>query len=70
VHLDCYQRHKVMRPSKNMVYPVACMVCEKKDMEMRWRCVWCCLRCCDSCMGVLAATLGRDLRGTLERVGR
>lgn len=70
VHLDCFQAHKLMRSTKNTVCPVACMICKRKDTEMRWRCTWCCLSACGSCMQVLTSTPGRDLKTCLERVGK
>jgi hypothetical protein len=70
VHFDCFQSHKFMRSSKNTLYPIACMVCKKKDSEMRWKCSWCCLSACGSCMQVLASLPGKDLRVCLERIGR
>lgn len=70
IHLDCYQAHKFMRSSRNTLCPIACMVCEKKDAEMRWKCTWCCLSACGSCMQVLSSIPGKDLRNCLERIGK
>ncbi|KAF8864159.1 hypothetical protein BDZ45DRAFT_56071 [Acephala macrosclerotiorum] len=68
VHYDCYQSHKFMRGSRNALCPVACMICQKKDAEMRWRCTWCCLSACGSCMQVLSSIPGKDLKVCLERI--
>ena len=68
VHLECYQSHKFMRPSRNFMYSLGCMVCQKKDAEKRWKCTWCCLSVCGSCMDVLAAVPGKDLKTCLERI--
>ncbi|KUJ21001.1 uncharacterized protein LY89DRAFT_422378 [Mollisia scopiformis] len=68
IHYDCYQSHKFMRGSRNALCPVACMICQKKDAEMRWRCTWCCLSACGSCMQVLSSVPGKDLRVCLERI--
>lgn len=70
VHFDCYQYHKFMRSTNNRTCPVACMICERKDSEMRWRCAWCCLSACGSCMQVLSSVPGKDLRACLERLGK
>ncbi|PMD36476.1 hypothetical protein L207DRAFT_545978 [Hyaloscypha variabilis F] len=70
LHFDCFQSHKFMRSSRNAICPIACMICERKDAEMRWKCVWCCLSACGSCMQVLSSIPGKDLRICLERVGR
>ena len=69
VHLECYQSHKFMRSSRNTMCPVACMICQNKDVEMRWKCTWCCLSACGACMQVLASIPGKDLRICLERIG-
>ncbi len=68
VHYDCYQAHKFMRATKNTMCPVACMICRKKDAEMRWRCTWCCLSACGSCMQVLSSIPGKDLQVCLGRI--
>jgi len=68
VHLECYQSHRFMRGAKNTLCPVACMICEGKDTEPRWRCTWCCLSACASCMQVLSSIPGRDLAVCLERI--
>ncbi|KAK0124357.1 hypothetical protein ONS95_009325 [Cadophora gregata] len=70
VHLDCYQSHKLMRGCNNKVCPTACMVCERRDTEKRWRCAWCCLSACGSCIRVLDSVPGKDLRLALERIGK
>jgi len=70
LHFDCYQSHRFMRSSRNTLCPIACMVCEKKDAEMRWKCTWCCLSACGSCMQVLSSIPGNDLRICLERIGK
>ncbi|PVH86870.1 hypothetical protein DL98DRAFT_582191 [Cadophora sp. DSE1049] len=70
VHLDCYQSHKIMKGCNNRVCPTACMVCERKDTEKRWRCAWCCLGACGSCMRILDSVPGKDLRLALERIGK
>ncbi len=70
IHFDCYQSHKFMRSSGNALCPVACMICQKKDAEMRWKCTWCCLSACGSCMQVLSSIPGKDLRECLERIGK
>jgi hypothetical protein len=70
IHFDCYQGHKFMRNSRNALCSVSCMICEKKDAEMRWKCTWCCLSACGSCMQVLSSIPGKDLRVCLERIGK
>ncbi|KAE9379199.1 hypothetical protein N431DRAFT_326381 [Stipitochalara longipes BDJ] len=70
LHFDCFQSHKFMRSSRNTLCPIACMVCKKKDAEMRWKCVWCCLSACGSCMQLLSSIPGKDLRICLEQVGK
>jgi hypothetical protein len=70
VHFDCYQSHKLMRSTKNTQCPVACMICQKKDTETRWRCTWCCLSACGSCKQILVSIPGKDLRACLERVSK
>lgn len=69
VHFDCYQSHQLMRRTNNSNYPVACMVCQRKDTKDRWRCAWCYLSACGSCMQVLSQVPGKDLRVCLERLG-
>ncbi|RDW83257.1 hypothetical protein BP5796_04748 [Coleophoma crateriformis] len=69
-HFECYQAHRFMRNSRNHVCPVACMICEKKDAEARWKCNWCCLRCCGNCMQALTSVPGKDLKLCLEKVSR
>ena len=70
VHFECYQSHRQMRSSKNTVCPVACMVCQKKDKEIRFRCTWCCLSTCASCMHALSSSPGKDLRSCLKKLGK
>jgi hypothetical protein len=70
VHFECYQNHKLMRSSKNVLCPTACMICKKKEGGPRWRCSWCCLSACGACMQVLTSVEGRDLRVCVERVGK
>jgi len=70
LHFDCFQSHKFMRSSRNTLCPISCMICEKKDAEMRWKCVWCCLSACGACMQVLSSIPGKDLRICLERIGK
>ena len=70
IHFDCYQNHAQMRNSKNILCPVACMICRKKEMGPRWRCTWCCLGACGRCMQVLTSIPGRNLRICLERIGK
>ncbi|KAH8793043.1 hypothetical protein F5882DRAFT_399276 [Hyaloscypha sp. PMI_1271] len=70
LHFDCYQSHKFMRSSRNTLCPIACMICQKKDAEMRWKCTWCCLSACGSCMQMLSSIPGKDLRVCLERIGK
>lgn len=67
-HFQCYQAHKFMRNSRNTICPVACMMCEKKDAEARWRCNWCCLRCCATCMQVLVSIPNKDLKLALAKI--
>lgn len=67
-HLNCYQNHKIMHTSNNKVYPVSCMVCERKDTEPRWRCSWCSVSACVSCMRVLNTTPEKNLRISLKRI--
>jgi hypothetical protein len=70
VQLNCYQSHRFMRSTRNTLCPVACMVCQRRDADQRWRCSWCCLSACSSCMGILASVPGKDLRVVLDRVGK
>jgi hypothetical protein len=70
VHLDCYQAHRQLRPSRNDICPLQCMICEVKDLDKRWVCNFCSLRCCDRCMKGLASSPGKDLRKFLENIGR
>ncbi|CAG8951935.1 hypothetical protein HYFRA_00005741 [Hymenoscyphus fraxineus] len=70
VQLECYQNHRFMRSTRNTLCPVACMVCQRRDAEQRWKCSWCCLSTCGSCMQVLAAVPGKDLKTCLEKVSR
>jgi hypothetical protein len=70
LHFDCYQSHKFMRSSRNTLCPVACMICQKRDAEMRWKCTWCCLSACGSCMQMLSSIPGKDLRVCLGRIGK
>lgn len=69
-HFECYQSHKKMRSTSNTLCPVACMICKRKDTEVRWRCTWCCLSACGSCMRVLSAIPGKDLKVCLDRLSR
>lgn len=68
VHFECYQSHRLMRSGKNVQCPVACMVCKKKDTEIRFRCAWCCLSACGSCTQALSSIPGKDLRVCLKQV--
>ena len=68
--LECYTSHKHMRRANNNVCPVACMVCQRKDLEARWRCMWCSVSACAGCMQVLERVDGRDLRGVIAKVKR
>jgi hypothetical protein len=70
VHFKCFQSHKLMRSTRNTLCPVACMICKKKDTEIRWKCTWCCLSACGSCMQVLSSIPGKDLETCVERVGK
>ncbi|TVY29161.1 hypothetical protein LHYA1_G002706 [Lachnellula hyalina] len=70
VQLQCYQSHRFMRSTKNTMCPTACMVCQRQDRDIRWRCSWCCLSACGGCMKVLASVPGQDLKVCLERLGR
>ena len=70
VHLDCYWDHIQMRNSKNLICPVACMICRKKTMGPRWRCTWCDLAACAGCMQILTSIPERDLRVCLGRVDK
>ncbi|TVY18686.1 hypothetical protein LARI1_G002898 [Lachnellula arida] len=70
VQLQCYQSHRFMRSTKNTMCPTACMICQKQDRDLRWRCSWCCLSACGACMKVLASVPGKDLQVCLERLGR
>ncbi|KAI1007904.1 hypothetical protein K3495_g320 [Podosphaera aphanis] len=69
VQLECYQKHRSMRSSRNKLYPVGCMICQKIDAEMRWRCTWCCLSACEDCNHKLSATTNKDLKSCLEQLG-
>lgn len=70
IHLECYQSHRLMRSTKNVLCPTACMVCKKKDTETRFKCTWCCVSACGSCMQVLSSIPGRDLGACLKKIGR
>ncbi|CAL3964780.1 unnamed protein product [Diplocarpon coronariae] len=69
VHFDCYQDHTLMRKTNNHKCPVACMICKRKDTELRWRCMWCYLSACGPCMKILHES-GKDLRLCLDRIGK
>jgi hypothetical protein len=70
IHFNCYHSHRSMRISRNSIYPLACMACERKDTEKRWTCTWCCLRCCEDCLKTLTSVPRRDLKLALENMGR
>ena len=67
VHLNCYQQHQFVKRSRNDICPVECMICQKGDMEMQWKCSWCCLRSCGDCMQVLSSIPGKSLKVALEK---
>lgn len=69
-HFACYQSHRFLRPSRNDLCPLECMVCESKDVEKRWICTWCCLRCCDACTKAMSGIPGRDLGVLLRQIGK
>ncbi|KAG9232515.1 hypothetical protein BJ875DRAFT_485983 [Amylocarpus encephaloides] len=68
IQLNCFQSHRFMRSTRNTLCPVACMVCQRRDADQRWRCSWCCLSACGSCMQVLAAIPGKDLNVCLDKI--
>ncbi|TQS37853.1 hypothetical protein Golomagni_01657 [Golovinomyces magnicellulatus] len=68
VQYECYHNHQNMRKGRNKLCPVGCMICQKKDREMRWICTWCYLSACADCTLLLSKTPGKDLRACLKKV--
>ncbi|RKF74409.1 hypothetical protein GcM1_239031 [Golovinomyces cichoracearum] len=68
VQFECYHNHQNMRKGRNKLCPVGCMICQKKDREMRWTCTWCYLSACADCTLLLSKTPGKDLRACLKKV--
>ncbi|RYP49663.1 hypothetical protein DL768_004659 [Monosporascus sp. mg162] len=58
---SCYTGHKIMIPTRNNHYPLACQTCGCEDTSWRKVCSWCCLRVCNKCSSLLA-----DKGGNLE----
>ncbi|RYP32051.1 hypothetical protein DL767_005405 [Monosporascus sp. MG133] len=57
---SCYTGHKIMIPTRNNHYPLACQTCGCEDTSWRKVCSWCCLRICNKCSSLLAEK-GGDL---------
>ncbi|RKF55375.1 hypothetical protein OnM2_090031 [Erysiphe neolycopersici] len=68
LHFDCYHDHRYLRKTRNQMCPVGCMMCHKKDTEIRWTCTWCCLSACADCTRSLTQTPNRNLRVCLEKL--
>ncbi|CAL5868670.1 uncharacterized protein PFLUO_LOCUS2897 [Penicillium psychrofluorescens] len=62
VHFLCFQEHRNMPVSKNVWHPVPCMLCQKRDTEIRHRCVFCDLRVCEGCFKTLQKCPRRSLQ--------
>ncbi|PGG96249.1 hypothetical protein GX51_07917 [Blastomyces parvus] len=66
IHFSCYQSHRYLAPSNNIVYPVPCMTCLNDDQLIRWRCTFCCLRICGDCMQTMQKCKRRSLKELME----
>ncbi|KAJ5612614.1 hypothetical protein N7510_005808 [Penicillium lagena] len=62
VHFFCFQEHRAMPVSQNVWHPVPCMACQKRDTEIRHRCVFCDLRICQGCYKKLVQSRQRSLQ--------
>lgn len=49
-HHQCYQQHKRVFASGNVICPVPCMACGDVEEPRFWKCIWCGLRVCATCM--------------------
>ncbi|EGE84652.1 hypothetical protein BDDG_07597 [Blastomyces dermatitidis ATCC 18188] len=68
IHFSCYQSHRYLSPSNNIIYPVPCMACLNDDQLIRWRCTFCCLRICGDCMQTMQKCKRRSLKELMERL--
>ncbi|OJD14297.1 hypothetical protein AJ78_05346 [Emergomyces pasteurianus Ep9510] len=66
VHFSCYQSHRYMAASNNVIYPIPCMTCLHDDQLVRWRCTFCCLRICGECMQTMQRCKRRSLKELME----
>ncbi|OAX81611.1 hypothetical protein ACJ72_04043 [Emergomyces africanus] len=66
VHFSCYQSHRYLAASNNVICPVPCMTCLKDDQLIRWRCPFCCLRICGECMQTMQKCKRRSLKELME----
>ncbi|RHZ72590.1 hypothetical protein CDV55_102301 [Aspergillus turcosus] len=66
LHYACFQEHRTMMPTNNVWHSLPCMVCQKFDREMRYRCVFCCLRICADCYQNLQKVPSRSLARLME----
>ena len=57
-HYRCLTGHRVMHPSRNIYYPLACQTCGVKDTSIRYTCGSCWLRTCFSCRNSLHRLTG------------
>ncbi|POS87388.1 hypothetical protein EPUL_002752 [Erysiphe pulchra] len=68
LHFECYHDHRYLRKTRNQMCPIGCMMCHKKDTEIRWTCTWCFLCACADCTRSLTQTPNRNLRVCLEKL--
>lgn len=68
LHFECYHHHRYLRKTRNQMCPIGCMMCHKKDTEIRWTCTWCFLCACADCTRSLSQTPNRNLRVCLEKL--
>jgi hypothetical protein len=66
-HMDCHIGHRIMKPSRNTSYALACQTCGVADRADRWACAACHVRVCAGCFRSLNAN-GRSLPRLLEQL--
>ncbi|KAH6687166.1 hypothetical protein F5X68DRAFT_190617 [Plectosphaerella plurivora] len=66
-HMDCHIGHRIMKPSRNTAYALACQTCGVADRGDRWACAACHVRVCAGCFRSLNAN-GRSLPRLLEQL--
>ncbi|KAI6246498.1 hypothetical protein HI914_05493 [Erysiphe necator] len=68
IHFECYHEHRNLRKTRNQMCPIGCMMCHKKDTEIRWMCTWCYLCACANCTRLLTQTPNRNLKATMVKL--